>query len=679
MLVIYYKRIVAADNISYDKKSETIEASGNVIIKDEKQNTYFLDKLLVRKDFSSGYAKNIKTISNDKARLAASWASINDGTFELYDVVYTPCYKCNDSGNVTWQIKSHHVKIHKEQNMEYENVSFEVFGQPIFTLPFLSHPHPNVRSKNGFLAPRYSVSNKMGLGFMPIYLFSISNSQELLLKPIITSKIGVVLWGYYGYRFKHGELCVDASITNTDSLKNHDQKNLGTQTQYIDIPGETGKIIKSGYRGHIFAKFRYEIDEMWRCGADVNLVSDHFYLKRFPFFPEPENLLETNIKLEKFEGRNYFLLEAMFFQDLLGSVVPRIFPVIEKNFSVPFVFGTMDVDTIFVNFDFNDHRSLQKLISNVSISKNLLLSNGHILDIKALLSLHILRVSEKEHSEYNSKFCISPQLSCIWKWPLVLKGDQFSTIFTPIVGAIISVNKKYFDIFEDQFCDINDINFATNNRSVSQYGVDPGSRLCYGFKTSFYTNGGDNICDFVLGRSVELSAVSEKNETTGMKYKHSNIISSVNIHLSDALTFVTNCSYATKDHRFLRLESGIKYISDKIDIDALVFNGQHSFYDPFGGSTNNGGQSNTVNRIDETYRGAMLDMRWKTNTNTVLKAQIVFGGKQHKLIKYSTGIEYKNECTSVDLVVEKRNYRCGDLRPETAIKLSVNLKNLWFN
>ncbi|MDR3155645.1 MAG: LPS assembly protein LptD [Holosporaceae bacterium] len=676
VVIVYYGRIIAADNISYDKKTETIEADGNIIIKDEKQNTYFLDRLMVRRDFSDGYAKNVKIISNDKSRLAANWASIRNGIFEVYDVVYSPCYECNEAGEITWQIKSTHVKIQEERDMEYENASFEVFGQPIFTLPFLSHPNPKIKRKSGFLAPQYSTSNHVGIALMPIYLFSISDSQELLFKPIITSEIGVVLWAYYGYRLKHGELCIDASITNTNSVKKHSHESANVQDRYVATPNEVEKIIKSGYRGHIFAKFRYEIDEMWKCGADINLVSDHFYLRRFPFFQEPENLLETNIKLEKLEGRNYSLLGFMFFQDLHGGVVPRILPVMEKNFSIPFAFGTLDVDTIFVNFDFNDHRSSQKLISNVSISKCLLLPKGHIIDLKGLLSLRILRVSEKEHSDYDSKFSLTPQLSCIWKWPLMLNGSRFNTIFTPIIGLIISANKKYFDIFEDQFCDINSINFADGSRSISQYGIDPGSRICYGLKASFYTKDGDGICDFVLGRSVELSAVAEKNETTGMKHKHSNIVAALNVQLSDTLAFVANCSYATQSRNFLRFESGLKYVANKVGIDLFVFNGQHSFYDPFNRLVSEDAQSAAMARMDEKYKGIMLDTSWKITPNIALKAKIVLGDEQRKLIRYSAGVEYNNECSSIDLVMERKNYQRGDLEPEASIKLVVSLKNL---
>jgi hypothetical protein len=48
----------------------------------------------------------------------------------------------------------------------------------------------------------------------------------------------------------------------------------------------------------------------------------------------------------------------------------------------------------------------------------------------------------------------------------------------------------------------------------------------------------------------------------------------------------------------------------------------------------------------------------------------------YKLIKHSLGIEYKNECTTVDFVVERKNCRGGDLKPETVLRLVVHLKNL---
>jgi lipopolysaccharide assembly outer membrane protein LptD (OstA) len=62
VIVIYGGRIISADKIAYDKKKEIIHAEGNVIVKDEKENVYFLDSMSINKDFSSGEGEDRKSV-----------------------------------------------------------------------------------------------------------------------------------------------------------------------------------------------------------------------------------------------------------------------------------------------------------------------------------------------------------------------------------------------------------------------------------------------------------------------------------------------------------------------------------------------------------------------------------------------------------------------------------------
>ena len=91
---------------------------------------------------------------------------------------------------------------------------------------------------------------------------------------------------------------MDASLTGTKSI---DKKDSDEKVQ---------KIKHSGYRGHIFSQFRYELDNNWRTGFDVNLASDRYYLKRFSFFDKVDRTLESKVYLEGFHGRNYTMMKS---------------------------------------------------------------------------------------------------------------------------------------------------------------------------------------------------------------------------------------------------------------------------------------------------------------------------------------------------------------------------------
>jgi LPS-assembly protein len=661
--VSYYGKIISADEIFFDKIKDIVYATGHIILKDEKHNIYFMDSLQIHRSFSNGKAKNIKIIMPDKSRLAAANCAIKNNKLLLNNVVYTPCYECCGSGKLTWQIKSTKVIFDPDESVEYDDAKFELWGNTICYVPHLSHPSPRIKRKSGFLAPQFSTSSKSGFCILPKYLVSISESQELVLKPIITSKVGCVGWMYYGHRLKNGEFYTDASITNTQSVKNYDASDKKT----------IQRINSSGYRGHIFSKGRYEINDTWRCSLNVNLTSDYYYLKRFPFFEQPDRILESNAKLEGFDGRNYTQIKTAIFQEnpAIDVTMQKVIPIIERNFSDTLWGGTFSVDAMFLNLYFCDARLAQKIITNVSWAKSFLLANGHIIDFKGITSFKGINISERHSSDYDSASRITPQISVIWKWPLVITSDFAEIIATPMIGAIFAHNKRYSDLFEDPFCEINDINFLDGSKSISPYNVDPGSRICYGIKFSAYKNG-NALGYIVVGRSTELTKANEKVEISGLKYKNSNIVSSAEIFMGDTTSLCLNGSYSTKNEKLLKIETGIKFSNHQFEGDLFIFDGKQCFQNPFLRSRMDESEENSAKK----YHGLMVGAGWKVNSKWKLNAEVVLGHEKDKLIRHNIGIQYKNECLELEMILERTNYTGGDLRPETSFRMVVHLKNL---
>lgn len=665
VLIVYHGRIISADEVAYDKNNANVRASGNVIIKDEKSNVYFCDSLYIEKNFNIGHAENIKIIASDKSRLAATSCSINHGVFELYNAIYTPCYVCSEAGEVTWQIKAEHVRFDPNSYTNYDNAVFEVLGTPAIYAPYFSHVSPTIKRKTGFLSPKITTNSNSEFSVVLPYLASASESHELILKPIITSRIGVVAWGYYGAKLSHGEFNIDTSITGTSSIKNSNSIN-NTELQ---------KIKDSGYRGHIFSTGRYDFNETWRGMFDVNLISDNFYLKRFPFIRDSDRILESNAKLERFSDKNYTLIKTAMFQGETSDTAPKILPVIEHNYSENLYGGILNIDTSFMNLMFHNNRSARKTVINPSWNNKILLPFGNIIDINALVSLRILHVSEKKHSNYDSSLTVIPQLKCMWQWPLLISSAFHDMIFTPIIGTVIASNKKNIDIFEDQFSDIDDINLFEGYRSSSSYNIDTGRRIFYGAKCSGY-NKGEQVYRLTIGQSHELTDVPDRLESSGLKYKYSNIVSSLDVFLSNRVTLMYLGSYSPKKRSWSKLETGLDFTHDDVSASVLWFKGKHCFYDPFAVSAPTSHEERNIQK----YKGVAINIKYKFSSSLRLTVGSVFGNRYKNndfcLIQHHIGFKYKNECSNIELLIERRNQKSGDIKPNTSVKLIVHLKNL---
>ena len=669
VIAVYNKKIISADEISFDEKTDCVKASGNVIIKDEFGNAYFADSIQVAKNFKSGQITNLKIIAKDKTRLAASKAIVIDEEYILEKVIFTPCYKCTSSGSLTWQLKSERVTFNPKSYTKYEDAVLEAFDIPIFYVPYLSHVSSNIKRKSGFLNPGIRYTSQQGFSFLIPYLFSISDSQEFIAKPIFTTKIGHVPWIYYGLRFPNGEFSIDASLTGTRSVNKEN-------------PDDVKKIERSGYRGHIFSKLRYEINDNWRAGFDINLASDRYYLKKFSFFGGSARTLESKIFLEGFNGRNYTLIKSAMYQSEDMDAVPKLLPMIEHNHYVQMLSGTLNFNIVFMNLDFKNGRMSQKYILNPSWYKEILLPGGHILKANAVLAMQGLNVKEKDKSGYDSYFQAMPQLNLTWKWPLIVQTPLHNFVLTPVVGINIAGNKKRFDAFENPFDEINTSNMFSNNKSISPYNVDPGKRIFYGFHVNGYHESG-NIYRLALGESFELTDPLDRVESSGLRHKRSNLVGALDIFLDSNLTFSSNGSYSRKRNRFDNVEIGLNYIDKEFDASIMWFKGKQIFYNPFKI------QQINENNSEKKYKGVVFNTNYKISPRTQLCYGITFGNRndttdssekihddEFKLLKHQIGIRFENECAKVFIQYEKENKKGRDLRPETTLRLTVSLKKL---
>lgn len=684
VVIVYFDRVISADEIVYDRKNQTITARGGVIIKDKQHNVLFADEISVSQDFQYGSVKNIKIIMEDKSRLAAVTGAIKKGKYYLNNVIYSPCYECNSYGEITWQIKAQHVIFDPNGDVKYRNVQFDVLGTTITAIPYFSHTNYKIKRKSGILPPQIATSSSNGLMLTMPYLWAISNSQEVIFKPLITTKAGGIVWGEYGLRFPHGELHVDTSITDTRSV---DGVKESTEISQKKI----NKIKNNGYRGHFFAKLNYEINDTWRAGSDIKLVSDQYYLKRFTFLPYQDRTLETNVRLEGFCGDNYTLLRLAKFQTENYDNIPVVLPIFERNYYRDMLGGTATIDIMGMCSDFNNSRSAQKITTNASWGKEILLPLGQLLQLNGVLSFRTLRVDEREHSQYNSECSIVPQISCFWNWPLIVTSNELKTIITPIVGAIIASNSKFQDIFEYPFSELNALNLFTGNRSISAYDIDSGQRICYGVRVAGYYRG-QNIGQFIIGQSSELTDPPKQTESSGLKYKNSNTLFGLDIFLAKNLTWISRGSYCHHTRHWSRIETGLDVQYKKYDCNIMIFNGKHCFYNPFDDSIyNQKGNTKTPYKGQEIkkYKGMSLDIGYQTTPRLKLLAGIVVGNRAHndpkteqkdngqcRLIRQKIGMIFKNECTEIRGEIAINRFRSGDLKPETALKLAIHLKNL---
>lgn len=252
VLVLQDARRVAADQVTYDRRTGRITVKGAVEFEDRKLRIEsdagdydqvggadFGDasfQLLNRR--GRGYAREIKVHPG--------------GQVSLDQVRYTTC----PAGNEDWTLHAASIKLDTARQQGDARSAYLVFkGVPLFYTPYLSFPLGSQR-QSGLLYPNFAHSGNNGYSIGIPYYFNLAPNYDLTLTPGVMSARGVDIDGQFRYltAASHGQ--VDTTLLPNDS-QTHSGRNYFHVTDVTDFSRHS------------------------RVGFDVASVSDSNYFQDF--------------------------------------------------------------------------------------------------------------------------------------------------------------------------------------------------------------------------------------------------------------------------------------------------------------------------------------------------------------------------------------------------------------
>ena len=475
-----------ADKVIYNQRDDVVTAVGNVRMIDAENNVVFSDYVVLTNQMSQGEMDNIKIIMKDESRIAARRVrTYPNNNKVMSNAVYSPCDVCALNPNPLWQLKAR--KINHDaasKNVYYKDAILEVKGVPVFYTPFLSHPDPTVKRRSGFLIPSFGSSSYLDGFLQPRYFWDISPHEDFTFSPILSTNHGLILDGTYRKYFERGYLHTQGSVLRDDD--------------------------DDEYRGNLYAKARYEINDYWVSDLDLNYVSDSMYLKDLSLPKKEDAWLTSSAKMQGFDNRNYASIEAYYYKlisydlQMLNSQEfrkrkydkPYVLPLITyENVSDPGQYGAYFKNT----FDFASVMREQ----DVSSQRMTMINSWNLPYTSPYGEKYRLVASVKSDAYYidnytnpdNEKFTgevgrVFPQLGLEWKMPFVKATDTSRHIIEPVVVAVAAPNgdNKVDKIpnEDSQNSDLDDTNVLDIDRYAGYDRNDTGSRISYGLNWSSY-------------------------------------------------------------------------------------------------------------------------------------------------------------------------------------------------
>lgn len=262
----YEGRTMRADRLEYNRNTDKVRATGNVVIIDPDGSQRFADEIETDSNLSDGYAVGFSTRLPEGGVVAAESAVREpSGRNALDKVVYSSCEVCEGDTTPTWALRARRAVLDEEDQMiSYRDAVLEIAGVPIIYLPFFAHPDPQSDRRSGLLPPDLGVSSKRGAFYQQPYYWAISPYSDLVIAPSVSSKVNPFLEFDYRKRFWSGDFETNFSFTNERDF---------------DSDGE--KFDDAEWRGHIFADGRFNINPKWAWGFGAEYMSDDLYTRRY--------------------------------------------------------------------------------------------------------------------------------------------------------------------------------------------------------------------------------------------------------------------------------------------------------------------------------------------------------------------------------------------------------------
>ena len=648
------ERVLLADSLIYNQRTDKMTATGNVRLLDATDDVLFAEFTELSGDLKNGIVETIRIRMSDNSRLVAAGGRRIGGTrTEFRKAVFTPCVSCKEHPErpPVWQVKAFKVTHDREQQeIQYTDAFMEIYGVPVVYLPYLSHPDPTVKRKTGILVPSYGSNSALGAIVRLPYFVNLAPNYDATITPIITTNEGAVLAGEYRHRFVGGLLHAEASATHATKEDN-----------------------TKGFRGHFDGSLNTDIDDTWRGGLKIDLASDDTYLSRYDL--GSEDTLTSRAFLEGFRGRNYAAGNAYFFQGLRSDDVfgetPIIHPILDFNHvgrAGP-KGGRWSFDANLLALTRTEGTDSRRISLKTGWQVPYISRLGEAYTLFASLQTDAYWVdqvqdpdkSDNKLSGFTGRFF--PQMGLDWRFPFVRNEGRFSQLIEPIAGIIVAPNggnPKKIPNEDSLDFELDDTNVFSPNRFTGLDLVEGGQRFYYGVKGAVHGIRKGALSAFI-GQSYRIRRDDRFGEGTGLDENFSHIIGRVQISPGRLLDVLYRFRVDNEDWSPKRNE-----VSARIGPPALNLATTYLFIDQQGLT------DEFTDRQEVTATlNSKITRRWSFAASTRRDLEPGGGSLNHRI-----GLDYEDECITFGASFTRTFTQDRDVRPSDTFFFQVQFKHL---
>ena len=613
---------IKSDKLTYDKGENLLEANGNVIINDQMNNTFFLDKLDASDNLRRISGNAVKVRLHDGSRIVGSNFNKNVEISAIENAEYTPCKEKNYliKNCPGWKLKSKKI-YHDSENktIHYDHAQIQLFNLPVFYLPYFSHPDPSVNKRTGFLMPTIQTDNQLGETFSIPFFLNLESNRDVTFTPNIQTSSN----NFYNLDYRHlndlFELDINSSIDDNND-------NTGTSNHFFF----ESKIFNS--YGNLNTYLKTTNNDTYMRKNKINNLT----------------VLKSGIEFDREVDDIFFSIETLGYKHLTTEnqqweyLYPKIIYDID-NIDNNIFDGNVSLNNKLsfkksLNENYVSLASSQLNWSNQKINKNF----GFIYDNEANLRVTSISIDEKSSTD-TSNIRIYPQFSSKISYPLLKSSLLFNQTLTPIIMPIIAPYNNYTEAQT-----ITNSNLFSTNRATSINEWESGPRINYGIEWFINSRQGIDI-KTVLGQNYRFNKLSNDTASEISNYF---INSNININLENYLDG--------------------SLVVDRDELKIRSFNA--NTFNRFGDFIFALNYDYTSGKYNIPAEQVAVGGKYKLDNNLFIKFTGAKNLDTNKNIGYQYGILYENDCLGLDLNYYRDLTKDRDVEESYGYSFTVVLK-----
>lgn len=651
-VVVWYRgtRLIASQ-ITYDGQTGAATIQGPIHMTEpgnigtEDETILIADQAQLDANMKDGILRGARLVLARELQLAAREVRrTEEGRFTtLNRVVASSCQVCAANPTPLWEIRARAITHDaQKRTLHFDQPQFRAFGMPVGALPSLTAPDPTVERMTGFLRPAIRTTSRLGFGMKFPYFITLGDHADLTVTPYLSVSETRTLELRYRQAFTNGAMEISGALSRDD----------------IE-PGRT--------RGYLFGAAQFELPRQYRLGIQVQTATDRAYLLDYDV--TDADRLWSGVTLDRVLRDRLVYARVGNYESLRMDEFDAYTPslVADAIWMRRWRPGGWIGGEAGLQWSLHSHRRSSSLdvlgrdMSRASVNfdwrRSAILPYGVVGALQTEIDADIYHIGQD--SNYDDWFTrIDPVFAGELRWPLIRAAGAVTHILEPVLQVVWSPRHNWGNRLpneDSQLIEFDEGDLFSLDRFPGWDARESGLRANVGMTWTRIDPAGWSLA--LTGGRVFRSKVDPAFDGTGpLGGKDSDWLVAAQYSNNDGLA-IANRALFDDSFKISRNELRLGWFKPGLQVSA-----GHLWMD----ADEREGRSHDVSELTATAGWQIRD-GWWASTETR------YDFSTERAQKAKVGLEYRNECVTMEMGLQRRFTSAGDLRPETSFDLGIRL------